>query len=80
MRDASTPKQKLAAKILHVHSFVVLFFYFLFFFLHGDLEFWLDVFHPTNLRSKNTTFLKNLIKQCFKFCCTYYQVYLIEQI
>ena len=49
MRDASTPKLKLAAKILHGHSFVVLFFYF--FFLHGDLEFWLDVFHPTNLRS-----------------------------
>ena len=49
MRDASTPKLKLAAKILHAHSFVV--FFFNFFFLHGDSEFWLDVFHPTNLRS-----------------------------
>ena len=28
MRDASTPKLKLTAKIFHVHSFVVLFSYF----------------------------------------------------
>ena len=37
MRDASTPKLKLVAKILHVHSLVVLFLEF--FFLRGNLKF-----------------------------------------
>ena len=41
MRNASTPKLKLAARILHVYSFVV---YFL------KSKFLLDVFHQTNLK------------------------------
>ena len=47
MRDASTLKLKLAAKIFHVHSFVALFSRF--FFLYCYLKFRLDVFDPTNL-------------------------------
>ena len=49
MKDASTPKLNVAAKIFYFDSFVVLFSSF--FLLCGDLKF--DAFHPTNLINWN---------------------------
>ena len=78
MKGASAPKLKLAAEKFHVHSFVVVFY----FYSCGDFEFWFTVFDETDLTNERTTFFKKkLIKQkCFKFCCIHYQIYLIQQI
>ena len=54
MKGASAPKLKLAAEKFHVHSFVVVFY----FYSCGDFEFWFTVFDETDLTNERTTFFK----------------------
>ena len=53
MRDAGTPKLKLLQKYF---MFINWQFYYLNFFLSGDLKFSLDVFHQTNLMNENMSY------------------------
>ena len=89
MRNASTPKLKLAARILHVYSFVV---YFL------KSKFLLDVFHQTNLKFdqlEHVLFFKKLDQKMFhillyiisnlfgstmKIKCIVYKLHIIHKI
>ena len=78
MRVANTPKRKLTAKIFHVSSFVVLFSYV--FLLMQQFKILIECFLSNQFDEiKHVLFLKNWIQQkCFKFCCLYYQIYLIQ--
>ena len=78
MRDASTPKRKLTAKIYHVDSFVVLFSYI--FLLMWQLKILIECFSSNEFDEiKHALFFKNWIQEKrFKFCCLYYQIYLTQ--
>ena len=77
MTDAITPKQKPATKIFHVNSFVVLLSYI--FLLMRQFKILIECFSSNQFDEiKHVLFFKNWIQQkCFKFCCLYYQIYLI---
>ena len=79
MRDASTPKWKLNTKIIHVNSFVVLFSYI---FLLWQFKILIECFSSNQFDEiKHVLLFKNWIQlKCFKFCCLYYQLYLIQLI
>ena len=78
MRDATTPKQKLTTKIFHVNSFVVLLSYV--FLLISQFKVLVECFSSNQFDEiKYVLFFKIWIQQkCFKFCCLYYQIYLIR--
>ena len=77
MSDASAPKQKLTTKIFHVNSFVILFSYI---FLMWQFKILIECFLSNQFDEiKYVLFFKNWVQQkCFKFCCLYYQTYLIQ--
>ena len=79
MRDASTPKRKLTTKIFHVNSFVVLFSYI---FLLWQFKILIECFSSNQFDEiKHVLLFKNWIQlKCLKFCCLYYQLYLIQLI
>ena len=78
MRDATIPKQKLTTKIFHVNSFVVLLSYT--FLLISQFKVLVECFSSNQFDEiKYVLFFKIWIQQkCFKFCCLYYQIYLIR--
>ena len=78
MKDESTPKRKLTTKIFHVNSFMVLFSYI--FLLMWQFKTLIECFLSNQFDEiKYVLFFKNWIqRKCFKFCCLYYQIYLIQ--
>ena len=64
-------------KIFHVDSCVVLFSYI---FLLWQFKILIECFSSNQFDEiKHVLFFKNWIQQkCFKFCCLYYQIYLIQ--
>ena len=78
IRDASTRKRKLTTKIFLVNSFVVLFSYI--FLLMWQFKILIECCSSNQFHEiKHVLFFQNWIQQkCFKFCCIYYQIYLIQ--
>ena len=77
MRDANSPKLKFAAKIFHVHSFIILSCFFMWRFKTLIGCFSSNYFDEL----ERVLFFEHTIKQkCFQFYWIHYQIYLTQQI